>query len=210
MKVQMVTLHISSITVPLFLIILSTVFFDNAFQLRIRRFLPVYWIGAMVYVLVLWFLAEVWDKMFTRDRNAVEIAVMGAVLLTGVSYLVLHEWLLPAIMFPVLTIYVGLFWSVTNTDHQEYNRYYAILSANRILNPAAVATSYRGKAASGFWRFCEWRGLNCYVFFCVYQKGLDKMAIYCYDLKTERTLFLNQIIYKKRYGRGLLCREFIH
>lgn len=150
--VQGVVLHITAIMFPILLSVLSTVFFGREYQQQIGRFLPIFWVGAIVYVLVLWFLAEVWDKMFTRDKNAVGIAIVGAVLLTGVSYPVLHEWQLPAIMFSALTIYIGLFWTAVNTDNKKYNRYYAVMSANRILNPVVIATSYRGKAASGFWR----------------------------------------------------------
>lgn len=151
-KIQMVILHLSAIMTPMLLLVLSPVFFNRGLQIQFQKFLLAFWIGAMAYVLILWFLAEVWSKMFTRDRNAVGIAVVSAGLLTGISYLVLQEWIFPAVMFSVQTIYVGLFWSITNTDYQEYNRYYAIMSANRILNPVAIAASYRGKAASGFWR----------------------------------------------------------
>lgn len=150
--VQGVVLHITAIMFPILLLVLSTVFFGREYQLQIGRFLPIFWFGAIVYVLVLWFLAEVWDQMFTRDRNAVGIAIIGAALLTGVSYPVLHEWQLPAVMFSALTIYIGLFWTAVNTDNKKYNRYYAVMSANRILNPVVIATSYRGQAASGFWR----------------------------------------------------------
>lgn len=151
-KVQAITLHLSAIMTPLLFIILSSVFFDRERQGEFQRFLVVFWSGMILYVLALWFLAEVWKKMFTRDRNAVGIALISAVLFTAISGVIVDEWILPAVMFTVFMVYVGLFWSVTNTDTDRYNRYYAIMSANRIINPTAIATSYRGKAASGFWR----------------------------------------------------------
>lgn len=152
MKVHMVIFHIAAVAGSPILMLASALYTSSEIQQKLYTFLPFLWIGTIVYILGLWLLSEKWDGMFTRDRNAVGIAFVSTILLTSASYMLFHEWIIPLILFLIVTVYIGLFWSVTNTDVEEYNRYYAIKEANRIMNPAAVLTSYWGKAKSGFWR----------------------------------------------------------
>lgn len=152
LKVQILTLHLSAMGSTPLLIILSKFLLDGETHRRFCEFLPYFWLGTMEYVLVVWLLSEIWKKMFTRDRISLGIAVIGTVILTAGVYALHGEWVMPGIMFFVTTIYVSLFWTVVNTEVQSYTRFYAVSSANRILNPFVVIFSYWGKAQSGLWR----------------------------------------------------------
>lgn len=150
-KIHLIVFHISALAETPTLMFVFT-FASERLREQLAVFLPVFWIGIILYVLALWLLTGKWERCFESDRNAVEIALGAAVVLTGISYLIYYEWRLPAGMFLIAAIYIGLFWFVANKDVKEYNRYYAVMSANRILNPVAVVVSYWGRGQAGFWR----------------------------------------------------------
>lgn len=150
-KVHLIVFYISAFAETPTMMFVFT-FAGEKLREQLAVFLPVFWIGAILYVLALWLITGKWERCFESDRNAVGIALGAAVVLTGICYLIYKEWRLQAGMFLIADIYIGLFWFVANKDVKEYNRYYAVMSANRILNPVAVVISYWGRGQAGFWR----------------------------------------------------------
>lgn len=150
-KIHLIIFHLSALAGTPFLVFVSMLASEKLRE-QIVSFLPVFWISILLYVLVLWLFTVQREQFLTKDRNAVGFALLGTVVLTGSSFLLLKEWILPTGMFLAATVYITLFWFAVNKDVKEYNRYYAMMSANRILNPVAVVISFWGRGQAGFWR----------------------------------------------------------
>lgn len=150
-KIHLLIFHISALSGTPVLVFVS-MFVSEKLREQMASFLPAFWTGILLYTLVLWLITVQWEHYLEKDRNAVGFALAGTAVLTGISFLMLKQWILPGGMFLAAAVYIALFWFAANKDVKEYNRYYAVMSANRILNPAAIVVSYWGKAQSGFWK----------------------------------------------------------
>lgn len=107
--------------------------------------ISLFWILMMVYVVVLYFVSMKWELLFSRFRYAFSIAVMFALTYTGIIYMLSGHWLVPGIAFFIMLSAISFHWMSANTDRDKYNRYYAVVRSQKIMNfISLVFESLRG------------------------------------------------------------------
>lgn len=110
-----------------------------------------FWCILIGFVLVYNFLLAKWEDRFIKTRYALLSALVYTVAGAVVFRLTVTEWQTATVILAYLTYYIALTWSVANTDRNSFNRYYAIHSANRIMNMVGTYMHEGGKAKGGAW-----------------------------------------------------------
>ncbi len=153
-KTQIILFHISAlITTPL--VIEASKIYDVIGENALRQFsgtaMAVFWLLILVYVLVLYVISRQWKKMFTKVRYSLVIAAGFWIVYTMIAYLVTKMFLIPTIAFATMLFYIGLVWTTTNMDRVQYNRYYAVVGACKIMNVAGTLFGQRGRGLDSAW-----------------------------------------------------------
>lgn len=93
-------------------------------------------LGSMLigYVVVVYVLAEKWNKMFTKVKYSLAVAVGYTILLTPFVWALYEERVMVIIVLAYLTVMIGVKWMIAVSDRKTYNRYYAVRHAGSILN----------------------------------------------------------------------------
>lgn len=150
-KVHAVLFHICSLGGTPVLMLAVSIFAPEHISNRFCSLLPLVYILIIGYILIYWIVAEKWKRFYERDRNTVFLALIMTPVLTALAYVITGELLIYLAAFLILTVYIGLGWTAANRDQSSYNRYYAVLCANRIMNPIALLNSYYGRGTRGFY-----------------------------------------------------------
>lgn len=105
-----------------------------------------FWIIITVYIFLLWSISEVWKPLFTKIRYTLVIDVVLWGAFTGLVYVLVGKILLPGIALGIAFLYISINWTTANMDKKEYNRYYAVITAIRIMNIVAMAVHMKGRS----------------------------------------------------------------
>ena len=124
---------------------------SEALQRRICTFLPVFWLCMIVFAFVYDILSERHTELLMKVRYSLLYALLSSVMIMVLSLVIFGTWMMPLVVSVITTIYLVLFWSAVNTDVRSYNKYYAVKSAVRMLNPIAIIFSYYGKSKTPMW-----------------------------------------------------------
>lgn len=100
--------------------------------------LCLFWIFLIAYVAVLYVLSEKWEKMFTKLGYTLAIAAIFTILYAGIFYLLCGKWLVTGMAFAVMLFYIGLNWTRVNMDKSKYNKFDAVVTPRRIMNPLGM------------------------------------------------------------------------
>lgn len=103
-----------------------------------------FWCMVVIYILILLFLSEIWEGMFTKVRYTLVIVVLAAGIMTVISNLVCGKLVIPGIASLLITLYIGMNWTTANMDQDEYNRFYAIVTSNRMINIVGMFIHMKG------------------------------------------------------------------
>lgn len=106
----------------------------------------------ILFIICVW---KIGEKKMTWCKKEWHMILLSAV--TSVIFGVILKWMegevLPVwIMALAGSFYIGIYWAAIVKDVVFYNRYYAVASANRLLNPIAVIFHYRGRHSTTLWK----------------------------------------------------------
>lgn len=155
-KVQTVVFHVEAlILTPLVAGIYSVIDFlireENGIMVaeaKVRSVhLAIFWLIIAAYVMLLFLISEIWEKVFTKARYILGIAAGYTVIVTVLTGFLYTEWILTAIALSIFTLYIGLSWYHANTDVAggRCSRYYAVTAGSRIMNIGGAFQSMLGK-----------------------------------------------------------------
>lgn len=153
-KSQIIFFHISAfITTPL--VIEASKIYDAVGENALRKIsgtaMAIFWIWILVYVIVFYLISKSWEKMFTKVRYSLMVASVFLIIYTVLAYFLTQMFLVPVLAFVVMLFYIALVWTTTNMDQSQYNRYYAVVAACKIMNVAGTLFGQRGRGLSSAW-----------------------------------------------------------
>lgn len=111
-----------------------------------------FWMMIILYVIVLYLISCKWEKMFTKVRYVLPVAAVFAIIYTGIAFALTGEMLIPAVVFTLMLFFVGIAWTVTVSDREEYNRYYVVVASARIMNIFGLMFTMRGHSSAYNWK----------------------------------------------------------
>jgi DNA-binding transcriptional MerR regulator len=108
--------------------------------------LGLFWIMLIIYVLLLYLLARVWEGFFTKARYIVIMACIYTFIMTLLAGILAGLWLVTAIGFLVFTLFVGINWFHSfHRACQGRSRYYAVTEGCRMMNLLGVVVNMYGR-----------------------------------------------------------------
>lgn len=96
--------------------------------------LSLFWMMVMLYVMVVYVLSVKWKLLFSAFKYTFSLSIMFVLIYTGIIYMHSGHWLIPGIAFGLLLPAISFNWMSANKDREKYNRYYAILRSQKIMN----------------------------------------------------------------------------
>lgn len=157
-KAHLIIFHISAIITTPVIIEFTRVYTDAGYvkgphvQL-LERFtggqIAGFWMLLIGYVVLLYLVNLVWQKLFLKRWYVIPVAVIISFLFTYLAYANTGEWLIPLTGFLVMTHVIGISWAGALKDRETYNRYYAVIVASRIMNVMGCALINQGRGSGG-------------------------------------------------------------
>ncbi len=148
MKRQVLIFYISCLTLAPFLLGLSKMYEDYYIGIRklsvykIELFtglqLSVFWLLIMLYVLILYFLFERWEERNLRMWHVFAISMSCTFVDTVIAYVWTNQILVPAVVFLVMTFYIGINWMTVNQEKKQYCKLDAAVTPLMIMNPLGL------------------------------------------------------------------------
>ena len=157
-KVHLVIFHISAIITTPFVIEFTRIYTDawEAEALGIillkefsRVQVAAFWIMIMFYVVGIYILSLLCEKVFAKRRYMIPVAVVIAGIYTYIAFVNTGEWKIPLFCFLVMTLFIGTSWAGALMDRESYNRYYAVIIAARMMNVMGCALISQGRGSAG-------------------------------------------------------------
>ena len=110
--------------------------------------LAIFWLAMVLYVLLLFLLSGKKQAFFSKARYVLGMAVVYAIILTVLAGILSDRWIPAAVMSFIFTIYIGLSWFhvIGDAPKSGGSRYYAIVSATKMMNIAGAAFTMQGKS----------------------------------------------------------------
>ena len=96
--------------------------------------ISLFWMMIMLYVIVVYVILLKWEKLFSAFKYVFALSIMFVFIYTGIVYMHSGHWLIPGIAFGLLLPTISFNWMSANKDREKYNRYYAILRAQKTMN----------------------------------------------------------------------------
>ena len=84
------------------------------------------WLMICVYILLLYVLYRAWNRLLTKARYTIGIALLYTTIGTAAAWLIWDIWLFPFVFLLIFTLYVGLNWYHVYDEGREGSRYYAV------------------------------------------------------------------------------------
>lgn len=106
----------------------------------------------ILFIICLWKIGEKNMAWLKKEWHMILLSACTSVIFGFVLKWMTREVLPVWIMAFAGSLYVGIYWVSIIKDVVSYNRYYAVASANRVLNPVAVIFHYRGRHSTTLWR----------------------------------------------------------
>ena len=111
-------------------------------------YLAIFWLAMVLYVLLLFLLSGKKQAFFSKARYVLGMAVVYAIILTVLAGILSDLWIPAAVMSFIFTIYIGLSWFhvIGDAPKSGGGRYYAIVSATKMMNIVGAAFTMQGKS----------------------------------------------------------------
>ena len=111
-------------------------------------YLAIFWLAMVLYVLLLFLLSGKKQAFFSKARYVLGMAVVYAIILTVLAGILSDLWIPAAVMSFIFTIYIGLSWFhvIGDAPKSGGSRYYAIVSATKMMNIDGAAFTMQGKS----------------------------------------------------------------
>ena len=157
-KVHVIIFHISAIITTPFIIEFTRIYTDSweaetLGVILLKEFTNVqiatFWIMIMIYVIGIYILSLVCEKLFSKRRYMIPIAVVITGIYTYIAFVNTGEWKIPCVCFLIMTLFVGMSWAGALMDRESYNRYYAVIIAARMMNVMGCALINQGRGSAG-------------------------------------------------------------
>lgn len=154
-KVHMAILVLVSVFWP---VLLQMVIYELTYFAYIELYgslvfgVPLVQMYLIIYTLCFWKISEKNANWIKKEWHSMLLAVSGSVVLGVILELSRRNGLPVFVMALTGSLYVGIYWTSVIKDVYAYNRYYAVASVNRLLNPVAVIFHYRGRYSTTLWR----------------------------------------------------------
>jgi len=157
-KVHLIIFHISAIITTPFIIEFTRIYTDawEAEALGIillkefsRVQIAAFWIMIMFYVVGIYILSLLCEKVFAKRRYMIPVAVVITGIYTYIAFVNTGEWKIPLFCFLVMTLFIGTSWAGALMDRESYNRYYAVIIAARMMNVMGCALISQGRGSAG-------------------------------------------------------------
>lgn len=111
-------------------------------------YLAIFWLAMVLYVLLIFLLSGKKQEFFSKARYVLGAAVVYAVILTVLAGILSGLWISAAVMSFLFMIYIGLSWFhvIGDAPKSGGSRYYAIVSATKMMNIVGAAFTMQGKS----------------------------------------------------------------
>lgn len=106
-----------------------------------------FWGMMMVYVLLLSILAEIREVMISKVGYILPIVIFSGFIMRLIAYEITGEFIGSVIVVFIAVIYIAFNWVFANMDQEEYNRYFAVITAIRIMNVVAMIIHMSGRTS---------------------------------------------------------------
>lgn len=157
-KVHVIIFHISAIVTTPFIIEFTRIYTDSweaetLGVILLKEFTNVqiaaFWIMIMIYVVGIYILSLVCEKMFSKRRYMIPTAIVITGIYTYIAFVNTGEWKIPLVCFLIMTMFIGMSWAGALMDRESYNRYYAVIIAARMMNVMGCALINQGRGSGG-------------------------------------------------------------
>lgn len=157
-KVHVIIFHISAIITTPFIIEFTRIYTDTweaetLGVILLKEFsnvqIATFWIMIMIYVVGIYILSLVCEKMFSKRRYMIPTAIVITGIYTYIALVNTGEWKIPLVCFLIMTIFIGMSWAGALMERESYNRYYAVIIAARIMNVMGCALINQGRGSGG-------------------------------------------------------------
>ena len=157
-KVHVIIFHISAIITTPFIIEFTRIYTDTweaetLGVILLKEFsniqIATFWIMIMIYVVGIYILSLVCEKMFSKRRYMIPTAIVITGIYTYIAFVNTGEWKIPLVCFLIMTIFIGMSWAGALMDRESYNRYYAVIIAARMMNVMGCALINQGRGSHG-------------------------------------------------------------
>ena len=157
-KVHIAIFHISAIITTPFIIEFTRIYTDArhaeiAGVKLLGEFsgvqLAVFWIMIVSYVMILYLINLIWKRLLVKRRNIIPVALIFTVIYTYMAFIQTGEWKIPLVGFLVMTLFIGISWAGAINDREEYNRYYAVIVAAKMMNVMGCVLINLGRGSHG-------------------------------------------------------------
>ena len=157
-KVHVIIFHISAIITTPFIIEFTRIYTDTweaetLGVILLKEFsnvqIATFWIMIMIYVVGIYILSLVCEKMFSKRRYMIPTAIVITGIYTYIAFVNTGEWKIPLVCFLIMTIFIGMSWAGALMDRESYNRYYAVIIAARMMNVMGCALINQGRGSGG-------------------------------------------------------------
>lgn len=157
-KVHVIIFHISAIITTPFIIEFTRIYTDTweaetLGVILLKEFsniqIATFWIMIMIYVVGIYILSLVCEKMFSKRRYMIPTAIVITGIYTYIAFVNTGEWKIPLVCFLIMTIFIGMSWAGALMDRESYNRYYAVIIAARIMNVMGCTLINQGRGSGG-------------------------------------------------------------
>lgn len=157
-KVHVIIFHISAIITTPFIIEFTRIYTDTweaetLGVILLKEFsniqIATFWIMIMIYVVGIYILSLVCEKMFSKRRYMIPTAIVITGIYTYIAFVNTGEWKIPLVCFLIMTIFIGMSWAGALMDRESYNRYYAVIIVARIMNVMGCTLINQGRGSGG-------------------------------------------------------------
>jgi len=157
-KVHVIIFHISAIITTPFIIEFTRIYTDTweaetLGVILLKEFsnvqIAIFWIMIMIYVVGIYILSLVCEKMFSKRRYMIPTAIVITGIYTYIAFVNTGEWKIPLVCFLIMTIFIGMSWAGALMDRESYNRYYAVIIAARMMNVMGCTLINQGRGSGG-------------------------------------------------------------
>lgn len=131
----------------------SFMYYDYPDLLREFSFaVPFVQLFLIFYVIFVWRIFKKMKQTMKKEWYILMSAAAASIIYSfSLGKIIGNVWIVLTLTF-ISSLYLGMYWIAVIKDIGKYNRFYAVASANRILNPVAIFMHYFGRQMSGWWR----------------------------------------------------------
>ena len=104
------------------------------------KHIAVFWLMVMFYVSVLYIISIKNNRVFEKFRYTLFVVIVFVIVYTSITFALIGKLAVPAAAFAIVLSYISLVWSLAIQDRESYNRYYAVVVSNKIMN--VMGSSY--------------------------------------------------------------------